>query len=841
MEITELLKPYFSGSIANNDTASSALFAALVKPPFAFITPGKEAVEIAKSIFEGYGLRTAIFNGDTDFNGDVIIIDDVLASAPIAETKLEEVTFTVGQRISINDIKETLEQFECEYSLRGDIVDILGDDITRIMFDGDRIENIKTVNPATLLTAQKLNHFNIKKTIQTENLISITNALRPFCRTIVLDNSRAQLDTAGFTVYKFRSIDKGATPFPTAVLPNYFSAMSILSADIIHAVKDGHKTVLLFTGQSRTAENYLRDKGIDFVIAKDNFVKNKINIVYQSFPVSVELKALDILIYSLTKQDDRPRAQETPFTQTAAKFIMPATGDCVVHSFHGIGRYIGTKKLTFQNTTDDYLVLQYDGGAVVYIPIHQTDMLSNYVGEPARLNKIGGQDFANAKQRVRRRLKELSFKLSELYQKRAKAKANIYEIDPETAAEFAKSFKYPLTPDQEKVMEEVTADMKSPRIMDRLVCGDVGYGKTEIAFRAAFNAVMSGYQVMMLCPTTILSVQHYNLAVERFTPFGIRAAVLNRFAARKETHDIIEKLRHGEIDLIIGTHKLLSLNRNDFANLGLLILDEEQRFGVEAKEKIKKITNNVDVLTMSATPIPRTLNLSLIGLRDISVITTPPKDRLSVITYVCEFSYPLLVDAITREAARGGQTIILYNDVKNIKYFTEKLRGQIDSRIKIQYIHGQMASHQIEGIIGKIYEHEIDVIVASTIIENGIDISTANTLFAVNADRLGVAQMHQLRGRVGRGTTQAYAYFTYAKEELVSTVSRERINAIKNFYSQGSGFNIAMRDLELRGGGEIFGANQSGHIEEVGMEAFAEILNEIAEENRQRRLDEARE
>jgi transcription-repair coupling factor (superfamily II helicase) len=514
---------------------------------------------------------------------------------------------------------------------------------------------------------------------------------------------------------------------------------------------------------------------------------------------------------------------------------MPLDGDCVVHSFHGIGRYIGTKRLTFQSKEDDYLVLQYDGGAVVYVPTSQTEMLSNYIGEPARLNRIGGADFANAKQRVRKHLKELSFKLSELYEKRAGARPNVYEINTELNRAFAEKFQYPLTPDQEKTLCEIYADMKSDKIMDRLICGDVGYGKTEIAFRAAFNAVMNGYQAAMLCPTTILSVQHYNLAAERFTPFGVRVGILNRFATAKETAEITEKLRNGEIDFIIGTHKLLSLQKKDFCRLGLLILDEEQRFGVEAKEKIKRLTSNVDVLTMSATPIPRTLNMSLMGLRDISVITTPPKDRLGVVTYICEFSWGLLLDAVAHEIARHGQTIVLYNNVENIKHFTEKLRGMVDKTVRVNFVHGQMGTTQIEDAINKIYEQGTDVIVASTIIENGIDIATANTLFVVNADRLGVAQMHQLRGRVGRGIVQAYAYFTYAKEELVSNTAKDRINAIKNFYGSGAGFNIAMRDLEIRGGGEVLGANQSGHIEEIGMEAFAQILNEIAEENRNNR------
>ncbi|MDR1917623.1 MAG: DEAD/DEAH box helicase [Christensenellaceae bacterium] len=877
-QIAELLKPYLSQNITNNDGTSSALFATLIEPPFAFVTTGIESVQIAKTIFEQAGKKVQIFDGTTNFHGEVLVLDDVLIAAPVNETKVEKFTFTVGQKFTINKIKDIFEWFNYEYAIKGDIIDIYGldsGDITRIMFDGDIIENIKIIDAHTLSAKQKLNEIKIEKTVQTENTITIPNAVRPFYKTVILDNARSMLDWTGFTVYRFRSIDQTATPFPTAILPNYYSAMSILTADITNAVQSQGKTAVLFVGGSHTAENYLRDKGVDFVVAKkvsngnhnndvdygatnngnnanpngvdfavarnnknNGIAPNKINIVYDTFPASIELKKLNLLIYSLNKTELQPQSQQTDnlLTHTNAKFIMPAVGDCVVHSFHGIGRYIGTKRLTFQNREDDYLVLQYDGGAVVYVPTAQTEMLSNYVGEPSRLNRIGGQDFANAKQRVRRHLKELSFKLSELYTKRAKAKANIYEIEPQANKAFADTFRYPLTPDQEKTIKEINRDLQGNKIMDRLVCGDVGYGKTEIAFRTAFVAIMNGYQVALLCPTTILSVQHYNLAVARFSPFGIKVAVLNRFATTKETNEIVTKLQNGEIDFLIGTHKLLSLDKSDFAHLGLLVLDEEQRFGVEAKEKIKKLTNNVDVLTMSATPIPRTLNLSLMGLRDISVITTPPKDRLGVVTYVCEFSWELLLDAIAREKARNGQTIVLYNNVQNIKHFTEKLRAKTDKDTRVNYVHGQMGTTQIEDAITKIYEQETDVIVASTIIENGIDIATANTLFVVNADRLGVAQMHQLRGRVGRGITQAYAYFTYEKKELVSTTAQSRIEAIKNFYGSGAGFNIAMRDLELRGGGEVLGANQSGHIEEIGMEAFAQILNEIAEENRQKEL-----
>jgi transcription-repair coupling factor (superfamily II helicase) len=826
--LNEILTPYLAKSIANNDTASSALFANLLRRPLVFITAGSEAAGIAGEILKGKDVK--IYDNAVLYNEEAVYCG-------------ESLKLYVGQELDINDFKRMLEKFNTEYEQHGDIIDI---GTIRIMFDNDIIEGIKVIDPVTLKSTAKLDSYELKsKETVNKKIIDIIDKNAA----IVCDGCDVPKELCGGDIYKFRS--REGSPFPTMVLPNYYSAMSILTADITRAVGDG-KTVILFAGSSKTAENYLREKRHEFFISKGSFVKNKINIVHSSFPSSVELRALKLCIYSLVPMTASAQEIQQPaaaFTyKTQHDFIIPPVGDCIVHSFHGIGRYLGVKKMDmgYGDEEQDYFVIQYDGGAVVYLPTTQTDILSNYVGEPSRLHRIGGQDFANAKQRVKRHLRELSFKLREVYAKRAKARAHIYEINKETDKAFADSFEFEHTDEQEKVLSEIYADMQGNKIMDRLVCGDVGYGKTEVAFRTAFNAVMNGYQVMLLCPTTILSVQHYNLAAKRFKQFGIRTAVLNRFIKDKDYNKIVKNLASGEIDIIIGTHRLLSLTPENFKHLGLLIIDEEQRFGVETKEKIKKLTHNIDVLTMSATPIPRTLNMSLMGLRDISILQTPPASRLPVITKVEEFSEPLLVKVIQKEFERGGQTIILYNNIQTIENFTVKLRALFDGENipksqsssvgenipKIDFVHGQMNAAAIEDIIAKVYEKETDVIIASTIIENGIDISTANTLFVVNADKLGVAQMHQLRGRVGRGAVQAYAYFTYAKEELVTAVSMERINAIKNFYSSGAGFNIAMRDLELRGGGEILGANQSGHIDEVGMEAFAEILHEIAEENR---------
>lgn len=716
-------------------------------------------------------------------------------------------TLTVGQKISMATVKAALANQET--TLHGDIIDVSlpnQTQIVRIMFNEDTIEDLRLIDAATRSFIKKLPMVNLGTDLSFSLALDILKTVCP------------DRDWSNVTA-------------PTAILPNFNNAISLLADELVN-IKD--QTVLLFVGNTKTAENYLRKQKIDFIITKGAAFPHCINIIPATFPLSCQID--DLLIYSLTDTDPGKNADTSLLlTKTKKEFIMPAVGECVVHALHGIGRFMGIKHLDLlgDGHWSDYFALQYDGGTMVYLATDKVDMLSNYVGEPTRLHKIGGQDFANAKQRVRRRLQELSFKLSTLYQQRAALKRQPYEIFADNDATFATGFPHELTKDQTKVMADIYADLTSPKLMDRLVCGDVGYGKTEIAFRTAFAAVMNGYQVILLCPTTILSVQHYQNACQRFQPFGIRVAVYNRFITAKQQAQTLTDLRDGKIDIIIGTHKLLSLTKTDFHQLGLLILDEEQRFGVEAKEKIKKLTPNIDVLTLSATPIPRTLNLSLMGLRDISVITTPPKDRLPVITQVAEFSWNLLWEAIDQELARQGQVIILYNTVRDMAQFTAKIAVRYPD--KVAFVHGQMPTAEIERTIAAVYEHEIDIIVASTIIENGIDLTTANTLFVINADKLGMAQLHQLRGRVGRSTVQAYAYLTYAKTEFVSDEAMERIKAIKNFYSTGAGFNIAMRDLEIRGSGEVLGANQSGHIEEIGIEAFAQILAEIATENRVKR------
>lgn len=506
-------------------------------------------------------------------------------------------------------------------------------------------------------------------------------------------------------------------------------------------------------------------------------------------------------------------------------FTSPEVGDFAVHETHGIGRITGTKMIETTDGTKEYIALEYRGGDVLYVPVEQMDILSRYMGEETpTLSKIGGAEFEKVKQRVRASLKAMAFDLKKLYAERAEKRGFAFSPYQEEMEEFESAFEFEDTPDQHDSAEEIKADMCSGKVMDRLLCGDVGYGKTEVAFRAAYLCVLNGKQAALMCPNTILCQQHYETAEKRFADFGVRVEVLNRFKTAREQEQILQRLAKGETDLIIGTHRLLSSDVR-FKDLGLLILDEEQRFGVEHKEKIKNMKTDVDCLTMTATPIPRTLHMSLSGIRDISTIETPPTNRLPVQTYVVEETETLIRDACVRELARGGQVFILYNRVESIYSFAAKI-GQIVPEGKICVAHGRMDKSVLENGIMGFYNGETDILISTTIIENGIDLPKANTLIVIDADRLGISQLYQLRGRVGRGSVLAHAYFTFKPEKVMTETAAKRLQAIMEFTELGSGFKIAMRDLEIRGAGSVLGREQHGHMDKVGYELYAKLLKE---------------
>ena len=506
-------------------------------------------------------------------------------------------------------------------------------------------------------------------------------------------------------------------------------------------------------------------------------------------------------------------------------FLAPEVGDYAVHETHGIGKIVGTKKIETTDGVKEYVALEYKDGDTLYVPVEQMDVLSKYMGaEKPALSKIGGAEFERVKARVRASLKKMAFDLKELYRERSERKGYSFPEYREEMDEFALAFPFEETADQLVSLEEIKKDMCSDKVMDRLLCGDVGFGKTEVALRAAYRCILAGKQAALMCPSTVLCEQHFRTATERMKDFGVRVEAINRFRSDSVQKKILAALERGEIDLIIGTHRLLSSDIK-FKDLGLLILDEEQRFGVEHKEKIKNIKKSVDCLTMTATPIPRTLHLSLSGIRDISTIMTPPRARLPVQTYVAEETEPLLRDAIIREISRGGQVFVLYNRVESIFSFAKRLQDIIPEG-RVSVAHGRMDKTTLENNVFGFYRGESDILVTTTIIENGIDLPNANTLVVIDAERLGIAQLYQLRGRVGRGTKLAHAYFTYKPDREMTEGAFERLKAIMQFTELGSGFKIAMRDLEIRGAGNVLGAEQHGHMDKVGYELYSKILKE---------------
>ena len=506
-------------------------------------------------------------------------------------------------------------------------------------------------------------------------------------------------------------------------------------------------------------------------------------------------------------------------------------GDYVVHKNYGIGIYIGVNTITADGTTKDYIKIKYQADDILYVPTNQMDSIRKYIGGDGllpKINKLGSKEWENTKAKVKKNLREVARDLIELYAKREKVKGYAFSKDTPWQKQFEENFPYQETEDQLRCIEEVKKDMEKDKPMDRLLCGDVGYGKTEVAIRAAFKAVMDHKQVAYLVPTTVLAEQQYKEFKTRMEGFAVKVEILNRFKNKKYQEEVIKKLKLGEVDVVIGTHRMLS-NDIEFKDLGLLIIDEEHRFGVKAKEKIKKYKSSIDVLTMTATPIPRTLHMSIVGVRDMSVIYEPPQNRKPVQTYVLEYDEEVIKEAITKELEREGQVFYLFNRVENIEKKAVEI-SQLVPEAKVAYAHGQMTGARIEEIMQEFIEGKTNVLVCTTILESGIDIPNANTIIVENADRMGLAQLYQIRGRVGRSNKQAYAYITYKRDKLLSEVADKRLKAIKEFTEFGSGFKIAMRDLEIRGAGSLLGEIQSGHLEQVGYETYCTLLDEVVKE-----------
>ena len=526
------------------------------------------------------------------------------------------------------------------------------------------------------------------------------------------------------------------------------------------------------------------------------------------------------------------RAAKKDSRQKLLSYTDLTPGDLVVHAHHGIGRFEGMRKMPVDGVEKDYIKIAYAGGDSLYVPATQLDLVSKYIGgggedsqRPAKLNKLGGADWTKQKARAKAAAKDLAKGLIALYAERQRRPGFAFSPDSPWQREFEEAFDYAETDDQLRCVEEIKKDMERPVPMDRLLCGDVGYGKTEVALRAVMKCVLDGKQAAILVPTTVLAQQHFNTAVNRFRSFPVEIRVLSRFQTPGQARQILSDLRTGRIDLLIGTHKLLQKDIQ-FKDLGLLIVDEEQRFGVSHKEKLKEMARQVDVLTLSATPIPRTLNMALSGIRDMSTLEEPPHNRQPVQTYVVEHSWPMLADAMRREIDRGGQVYYLHNRVESIDLTASRIQKLLGEEVKVVVGHGKMSEQQLSSVMEQMVEGEAQVLVCTTIIETGIDIANVNTLIIEDADKMGLSQLHQLRGRIGRSARRAYAYLTYRPGKVLTEIAAKRLTAIKEYVEFGSGFKIAMRDLEIRGAGNLLGPEQSGYMMSVGYDMYLQLLED---------------
>ena len=624
---------------------------------------------------------------------------------------------------------------------------------------------------------------------------------------------------------------------------NYYkTSMELFFDELKEATSKNKKVVVLGGVEANTKKiaTMLYEKEIPHKLVselkKEDIQKGKVIVAPGRFSAGFEIADFNLLIITgeeLSGEGVKKKRKASSAFKEAEKVVYSdlKIGDYVVHKTNGIGQFVGITTISADGSTKDYIKLRYQNDGILYVPTNSLDTVRKYIGggeaEP-KLNKLGSKEWSNTTARVKKNLRAVAKDLIELYAKRQKIKGYAFSKDNEWQRQFEDSFPYSETDDQLRCIEEVKKDMEEPKPMDRLLCGDVGYGKTEVAIRAAFKACLDQKQVAYLVPTTVLADQQYESFKQRMEEFPIRVEVLNRFKTKKEQEQIIKKIKLGEIDVIVGTHRLLSQDV-EFKDLGLLIIDEEHRFGVKAKEKIKKLKETVDVLTMTATPIPRTLHMSIVGVRDMSVIYEPPQNRKPVQTYVLEYDEEVIKEAITKELERDGQVFYLFNNVEGIERKADNV-SKLVPEAKVGFAHGKMTGKELEDIMLSFINKEINVLVCTTILESGIDIPNANTIIVENADRLGLAQLYQIRGRVGRADRQAYAYVTYKRDKLLSEIADKRLKAIKEFTEFGSGFKIAMRDLEIRGAGSLLGEIQHGHMEDVGYDTYCKLLDEVVKE-----------
>ena len=628
-------------------------------------------------------------------------------------------------------------------------------------------------------------------------------------------------------------------------LSSYGGSLETAVTDLEHYRNTGSAVLVLCGGEVR-AKNLLRlleERGIPAVLDLKGTAMPKsgeLRITVGALSAGCEWPALKLAALTegqLTAPTQKKlKLKKDSNRQKLQSYTDLSPGDLVVHTHHGIGRFAGIQRMPVDGVEKDYIKIDYAGGDCLYVPVTQLDLVSKYIGggedqERTRLNKLGGTEWAKQKTKARKAAKDLAAGLTKLYAERQRRPGFAFSPDSPWQTEFEEAFPYAETGDQLQAIADIKKDMEQPRPMDRLLCGDVGYGKTEVALRAIMKCVLDGKQAAILVPTTVLAQQHYATACGRFKDFPVKIEVLSRFTTAKEQKRILEAARTGGLDLLIGTHKLLQKSM-EFKDLGLLVIDEEQRFGVTHKERLKEMSRQVDVLTLSATPIPRTLNMALSGLRDMSTIEEPPADRQPVQTYVLEHDWGILEDAMRKELARGGQIYYLHNRVETIDLTASRIQKLLGPEVRVVVGHGKMGEQELSAVMQAMVDGEADVLVCTTIIETGIDIPNVNTLIMEDADRLGLAQLHQIRGRIGRSTRRAYAYLTYRQGKILQETAAKRLAAIREYVEFGSGFKIAMRDLEIRGAGNLLGPEQSGYLMSVGYDLYLKLLEEAVLEER---------
>lgn len=778
-----------------------------------------------------------------------------------------------------------------EFALRGDILDIYPLNIAypyRIEFFDDEIDNIRTFNPVSQRTKDSLTEVVIEpaddqldKLYQNEDYTTILDYLtesgiicfddiRAIRQNIVQIDARNRDYLAHETSTNIKNSRLDFTSIFNQIVQakiysslfqvsvndlkidqllnlhtrepqQFFSQMSLIKNELsVYELQQ--QTVIIQADnlvRAKQIKSTFADYGIDITIAAENkLIPNKRQIIVDNFNQGFVLPRIN-LVY-LTEHDlfnrqphIHKKIKSLENAQQIRSYQELNPGDYVVHINHGIGIFEGIKTLESNGKKGDYITITYRNHDQLFVPADQLGVVQKYVasdGKIPKINKLGGNEWAKTKCRVQEKIEDIADELLAIYAHRATEKGFAFLPDDELQRDFEASFPYLETPDQIKAIKEIKLDMQKEKPMDRLLVGDVGFGKTEVALRAAFKAIDSGKQVAFLVPTTILAEQHYATMLERFKDFPVNVAMLCRFQTEKEADEIATNLSNGKIDIVVGTHRILSRDIK-FKNLGLLIIDEEQRFGVKHKEKLKKLKNNIDVLTLTATPIPRTLHMSMIGVRDLSVMETPPANRYPIQTYVTEETPNIVREACLRELARNGQIFFLHNKIQDIDQKVSYL-SQLIPEARIEYIHGRMSERQLEDIMLRFTQKKFDILVTTTIIETGVDLPNVNTLLVENADTYGLSQLYQLRGRIGRSSRLAYAYFLYKRDKVLTEVSEKRLNAIRDFTALGSGFKIAMRDLSIRGAGNILGKQQHGFIDSVGYDLYAQMLDQTIKQKR---------